>query len=96
MPQSPGIGQNSDGGIFDFQISGQSLINVNCHKSRTNDDIDMRLEPVTKFDKRKKKMSKNFDRDFMSANSDVIVIFPIFGQFGAIWKPDSGRIVCKT
>ena len=32
----------------------------------------------------------------MSANCDVIVIFPIYGQFGAIRKPDSGLIVCKT
>ena len=32
----------------------------------------------------------------MSTNGDVIVIFPIYGQFGAIRKPDSGRIVCKT
>ena len=32
----------------------------------------------------------------MSVNCDVIVIFPIYGQFGAIRKPDSGRIVCKT
>ena len=32
----------------------------------------------------------------MSRNWDVIVIFPIYGQFGLIRKPDSGRIVCKT
>ena len=32
----------------------------------------------------------------MSGNSDVIVIFPIYGQFGAIQNPDSGCIVCKT
>ena len=32
----------------------------------------------------------------MSANFDAIVIFPIYGQFGAIRKPDSKRIVCKT
>ena len=32
----------------------------------------------------------------MSAKCDVIVNFPIYGQFGAIRKPDSGRIVCKT
>ena len=31
----------------------------------------------------------------MSGNYDVF-IFPIYGQFGAIWKPDSGHIVCKT
>ena len=28
---SPGVGENSDGGIFDFWISGQSLIKENCH-----------------------------------------------------------------
>ena len=32
----------------------------------------------------------------MLENCDVIAIFPICGQFGAFWKPDSGRIVCKT
>ena len=31
----------------------------------------------------------------MSTNSDVIVI-PIYCQFGAIQKPHSGRIGCKT
>ena len=32
----------------------------------------------------------------MSANCDVIIIFPIYGQFGAIRTPDSEHIVCKT
>ena len=32
----------------------------------------------------------------MSRNSNVIAIFLIYGQFGAIQKLDSGRIVCKT
>ena len=32
----------------------------------------------------------------MSENCDVIVFFPIYGSFGAIWKPDSGYMVCKT
>ena len=32
----------------------------------------------------------------MSANCEVIVIFPIYGQFGAIRKSDSGRKVGKT
>ena len=36
------------------------------------------------------------DDDVMSPNCVVIIIFPIYGQFGAIRKPDSGRIVCKT
>ena len=54
----------------------------------------MKLGPGTKLDKRNK-MSKKFDEDVMLANCDVI-IFPIYDQFGAIRKPDSGHIICKT
>ena len=32
----------------------------------------------------------------MSGNCNVTAVFPIFGQFGAIQKLDSGCIVCKT
>ena len=32
----------------------------------------------------------------MSANCDAIAIFSIYRKFGAIRKPDSGRMVCKT
>ena len=77
-------------------LSPVSLIKENCHNSRTSDDIDMKLWPVTKLDRKNKTTSKKFGDDVMSGNYDVIVLFPIFGQFGAIWKPDSGRIVCKT
>ena len=55
----------------------------------------MKLRPVTKLDKRNKTTSKKFDVDVMSENCDVIVIFRIFGQFGGIWRPDSGHRVCK-
>ena len=53
----------------------------------------MKLGPVIKLDKRNKITSKKIDDDVMSENCDVIVIFPIYGQFGAIRKPDSVRIV---
>ena len=56
----------------------------------------MKLGRVTKLDKRNKTTSKNCDDDVMSENCDVIVIFVIYGQFGAIREPDSGRIACKT
>ena len=95
-PQSPDIKKNSDRSIYDFWISGQSLIKGNCHNSRTSDDIDMKLGPVTKLDKRNKTTSKKFDDDVMSENCDVIVIFRIFGQFGAVRRPDSGHRVCKS
>ena len=56
----------------------------------------MKLGPVTKLDKRNKTTSKKFDDNVMSENCDVIVIFRIFGQFGAIGRPDSGERVCKS
>ena len=57
----------------------------------------MKLEPVTKLDKRNTATSKKkINDDVISANCDVIVIFPISGQFGAIRKPESERIVCRT
>ena len=55
----------------------------------------MKLGPVTKLYKKNKTTSKQFDEDIMSENCDVIFIFSVYGQFGAIWKPGSGRIDCK-
>ena len=56
----------------------------------------MKLGPVTKLDKRNKTTSKKFDDDVMSENCVIIAIFSIYGKFGAIRKPDSERIICKT
>ena len=56
----------------------------------------MKLGPVTKLDKRNKTTSRKFDNEIMSQNCDAIVIFPIYGQFGEIRKPDSRRIIRKT
>ena len=56
----------------------------------------MKLGPVTKIDKRNKTTSKKFDDDVMSENCDVIVIFQIFHQFGAVWRSDSRHRVCKS
>ena len=55
----------------------------------------MKLGPVTKLEKRNK-TSKTIDNDVMLANCDVIVIFPIYSQFGASRKSHSRRIVCKS
>ena len=56
----------------------------------------MKPGPVTKLDKKIKITLINFNVGVRSKNCDVIVIFLIYGQFGATRKPDSGRIVCKT
>ena len=56
----------------------------------------MKPEAVTKLKKRNKAISKKFGDDVISTNYDVIAIFMIYDQFGAIQKPDSRRIVWKT
>ena len=55
----------------------------------------MKLGPATTIDKRNKAMSKKFNDDVISENCDVIVIFRIFGQFGADRRPSSGHRVCE-
>ena len=65
---------------------------MNCHNSRTSKDIDTKLRSITKYVKRNKKHQKN--RNYvMAASCDVIAIFSIYNQIGAIRKPDSGCIV---
>ena len=56
----------------------------------------MKLKPVTKIDKTNKQSQKKIDDDVISANYDIIFSFRNYGQFEAIQRRDSGRIVCKT
>ena len=79
-----------------FWISGQSLIKRNCHNSWTSDDIDIKLEPITKLDKRNKTTSKKSWRLRHIEKFWRHCHFSMYGQFGAICKPDSGCTVCKT
>ena len=88
MSQSPDIEQNSDGGYSHFRISSKLFINENSHDSRTSHDIDVKVVPVTKRDKKNTATSKNFDDNIMSANCDVIVLFPIYD----ILKPSRSYI----
>ena len=83
-PKSPDTGQNSD----EFRISGQSFINKNCRNSRTSHDIDMKLGPVTKVDKRIMATSKMSDDDVTSINCDVIVFFPLKANL----QPSASRV----
>ena len=50
----------------------------------------------TKLDKRNTSTSKKIDDYVMSANCDLIVFIPIYGQFTVIRKPRSGRMVYKV
>ena len=48
-------------------------MNKNDHNSRISHDIDMKLAPVAKLDKRNTSTSKNFDDEGMSANCDKVM-----------------------
>ena len=87
--QSPDIGQNSDEGISDFQIPGQSLIKGNCQNSRTSDDINMELGPVTKLDKRNKTTSKKLT---MTSCRKIVTSLTFF-QFTAFSEQSGRRIL---
>ena len=87
-PQFPDIGQNSDGGISDFRISGQSFIKRNYHNSRTSDDIEMKLRPVIKLDKRNKIMSKKLT--MKSIRKAVMSL--LFFQFTTYLEQSGSRI----
>ena len=54
------LGKSQMGLLPIFQISGQSSIKENYHNSRTSDNIDTELGPVTKRDKRNKTTSSFF------------------------------------
>ena len=65
----------------DFQISGQSLLKENCRNSRTGDDLTWNMDKLTKIYRRNKTIARKLDDDVISDNCDIIVIFPIYGQF---------------
>ena len=56
----------------------------------------MKIGSVTKLENRNKTTSKKIDDDVISKNCDVIVIFRIFGQFGAVQRPDFGHRFWKS
>ena len=65
------------------------FINKSCRESTTSDDIDMKLGPVTKLDKRNTTTSKEFEvtscRQIMTPAS----LFLIDGWFATLQNPDS-------
>ena len=87
LSRFPDIRQNSVGGISNFRISGQSLIKENCHNSRTRDDIDMKLGPVTKPNKRNETTSKNLA--IKSYRHIITLLF--FPDLWPIWSNREAR-----
>ena len=56
------LGKTHTGVLPYFRFSGQFLKKGNYHKSRTIDDIDIKLGPVTKLDKRNKTPTNKRDK----------------------------------
>ena len=83
------------GGISDlriFWISDQSLIKGNCHNSRTSDNIEMKLGPVTKLHKINKTTSK---KKLTVTSCQKIVMSLSFFQFMANLEQSRSRIMDK-
>ena len=58
--------------------------------------INKKPGPVTKLDNRNTETLIKIYDGVISPNCDVIVIFPIYGQFRTIQKWDSEHTVCHT
>ena len=88
LPESPELGKTQTGGIVNFQNSAEFLITENCQNSRTSDDIDMKLGPVTKLDKRNKTASKQLTM----TSCQKIVTSLLFFRFMANLEQSGSRI----
>ena len=69
--------KNLDGDISDFWVSGESLVNENFLNFRTSNDIDMKLGPLTKLDKRNTATSffyKTFSYNKIIARKLIVVL----------------------
>ena len=74
--QPPDIGKNL-GGVFLFsEFLVKFLINKNCHNSTTSNYIDMKVRPLTKYDKRNTKFKK----------IDDYVVLILYCYFSNLWS----------
>ena len=58
--------------IFEFLAN---LLQKSCHNSRISNDLDVKLGPVTKLDKRNTATSEKLDDEILLAKDDIIVTF---------------------
>ena len=77
-------------------ISGflvKSPINKYYHNSRFSNGIEKKYDPVTRPEKHN---VKKIDGEVVLAKYDIVIIFPIYGLFGAIRNPDFGHMVYNS
>ena len=100
-PSLQTLGKTQTVVISYFRISAQSLLKENCHNSRTSDDIDMKLGPLTKIDKRNKATSKKKQkkkRRWHNArklwrNCHFSDLWPIWSNPEAGFRTDSKKLI---
>ena len=71
-------------------------VKFSIHNLPQSADIGQNSDGCISDFKGNKTTSKKCDIDVMSGNCYAIVIFWIFGQFGAVQRPDSRHRVCKN
>ena len=82
------LGKISGRDISYLRISSQSLVKENWYNSRTSDDVDMKLGPVNKLDKRNK---TTFKKMTMTLCQKIVTSLPFFG-FMADLEESGSRI----
>ena len=66
----------------------------NLSYSKTSNDTD--IETWTSSKTYQEKYGNVYGAYIILANRCAIVIIPIYGKFGEIWKKGLGRMICKT
>ena len=72
------------------------VLKDNFHNSRFSDDIEMKIGPITKHDKRNKTTPKNLAMTSCRKIVTSLPFFPISGQFGSIRESHFRRIIYKA
>ena len=81
--------KNSDKGIPISEFLVKFFLNKNCQNSRASNDVDMKLGPVNKLNKRKTATLKNL----MTTSCQQIMTSPSFLQFMADLEHSRSRIL---
>ena len=63
LPNLQSLGKTQMGVFPNFRIYDQFFITKNCRNSKINHDIDIKLRPVTKFNKRNNNVKKKISDD---------------------------------
>ena len=84
----PETDQNSERVVSISGFPVKSFINKNCPNSKTSNNIDMKLGPVTKLVKKIQQRQKSLTMTSCWQMMTSLSLFQVYGQFGVIRNPN--------